>query len=130
VHIYNCSTTSTKLHVGWDYVPSGMTGAQMNLTYSVAVAFFEGHSFIDQYKEEHLADPEIISLISKINVIPDPELDSLGREGRHAIRMELELLDGTVLREERIHARGVRITPSIVAIRFNSSRSYYLKDNL
>jgi len=127
------STTSTKLHVGWDYVPSGMTGAQMNLTYAVAVAFLEGDCFIDQYKEERLEDPEIMSLISKINVIPDSQLDSLGREGRHAIRMELELLDGTVLREERVHAKGSAHNPlnydevttkfrKLVGTRFSSER--------
>jgi aconitate decarboxylase len=100
------STTSTKLHVGWDYVPSGMTGAQMNLTYAIAVALLDGDCFVDQYREERLADPEILSIIAKSKVIPDPELDRLGREGRHAIRMEIKLKDGTMLTEERKHAKG------------------------
>jgi aconitate decarboxylase len=99
-------TTSTKLHVGWDYVPSGMTGAQMNLSYAVAVALLDGDCFVDQYREERLADPEILGIITKVNVIADPELDLLGREGRHAIQMEMRLKDGTVLREDRSHAKG------------------------
>ncbi len=105
-----CST-STKLHVGWDYVPSGMTGAQMNLTYAVAVALTDGDCFVDQYREERLDDPNLLSVISKMEVVPDAQLDGLGRVGRHAIRMEVKLKDGTLLREERTHAKGSAFDP-------------------
>ncbi len=105
-HITIYTTTTTKKHVGWDYVPSGMTGAQMNLAYAVAVSLTDGECFIDQYKEDRLDDPDLQDLISRIQIIPVERLDQLGREGRHAIAMEVHLKDGNVLKGDRIHAKG------------------------
>lgn len=100
------TTTTTKHHVGWDYVPSGMIGAQMNLSYAVAVALTYGDCFIDQYREDQLADPALLDLIDKINIIPTDRLDQLGREGRHAIELEIHLNNGSVLSGNRVHAKG------------------------
>jgi aconitate decarboxylase len=105
------TTTTTKHHVGWDYVPSGMIGAQMNLAYAVAVSLTDGECFINQYKEDRLSDPKLLELINKINIIPVDRLDQLGREGRHAIELEVQLNDGKVLTGNRVHARGSATHP-------------------
>ncbi|TKC18012.1 MmgE/PrpD family protein [Robertmurraya kyonggiensis] len=105
------TTSTTKKHVGWEYVPSGMTGAQMNLAYAVAVTLTDGECFIDQYHEERIADPTLLNLINKIKIIPVERLDKLGREGRHAIELEVHLKNGSVLRGNRVHARGSSYFP-------------------
>lgn len=105
------TTTTTKSHVGWDYVPSGVIGAQMNLAYAVAVTLLDGECFTDQYASHRLASPEVLDLIEKIEVTADPSLDRLGREGRHAIRMEVYLSNGEVLTGNKTHARGSMVEP-------------------
>jgi 2-methylcitrate dehydratase PrpD len=79
------TTNVTKLHVGWDYKPEGMTAAQMNLSYCLAVMALEGEVFVDQFTEEKTTDSRILELIKRIEVISDPDLDRLGQDYRHAI---------------------------------------------
>jgi aconitate decarboxylase len=83
-------TTASKLHVGWDYRPEGITAAQMNLAYCLAAMAREGEVFVDQFTEEKIRDPETLELIRRIHVSPDPELDLLGPDYRHAILCEVE----------------------------------------
>ena len=88
------TTTVTKLHVGWDYRPEGITAAQMNLSYCLAAMALEGEVFVDQFTEEKTRDPKILEFIKRIEVVPDPDLDRLGQEYRHAIICGLETEDG------------------------------------
>jgi 2-methylcitrate dehydratase PrpD len=88
------TTNITKLHVGWDYKPEGMTAAQMNLSYCLAAMALEGEVFVDQFTEEKTRDPKILEFIKRIEVVPDPDLDCLGQEYRHAIICGLETEDG------------------------------------
>jgi aconitate decarboxylase len=92
--------------VGWDYVPSGMTGAQMNFAYAATVSLTDGECFRGQYTKDRLEDQELLDLTSKISVILVKRLDNLGREGRLAIVMEIYLTYGKVIRGGRIHAKG------------------------
>src|SRR5579871_1652440 len=45
-------------HVGWRYVPQGLTSAQLNLPYCVATLLLEGDVFVDQFSEDRVADPQ------------------------------------------------------------------------
>jgi 2-methylcitrate dehydratase PrpD len=100
------STTVTKLHVGWDYKPEGITAAQMNLPYSLAVMAMEGDAFVDQFTEEKVKDPTILGFIKRITVVPDPELDRLGQDYRHAIICQVETKDGRSLERRVDFAKG------------------------
>lgn len=105
------STTVTYHHTSWEYKPQGATAAQMNMQYVVAVTALEGDIFINQFTEEKANDPEIIEYSRKVEVIPDPELDKLGPEFRHAIIAEVKTKDGRAFSERVDTAKGSHKKP-------------------
>jgi len=100
------ATTVTYHHTSWEYKPEGVTAAQMNMPYVVAVTALEHDVFIDQFTEEKIKDPRIIELSRKVKVIPDPELDKLGPELRHAVIAEIKTNDGRTFSERVDTAKG------------------------
>jgi 2-methylcitrate dehydratase PrpD len=105
------STTVTYLHTSWEYKPEGVTAAQMNMQYVIAVTALEGEIFIDQFTEEKVKDPAIIAFSRKVEVVPDPELDKLGPQFRHAIVAEMKTIDGRVFNERVDTAKGSNKKP-------------------
>jgi aconitate decarboxylase len=95
-----------KKNVGWPYRPAGVVAAQMNGAYAAAVRLLEGDAFVDQYREERLADPRVLALIERIAIDHDPALDEGGAAKRHASWVEADLLDGTRLRSFTEQRRG------------------------
>jgi aconitate decarboxylase len=91
-------------HVGWKYVPQGLTSAQLNLPYCVATWLLEGDCFVDQFTQDKVADPERIRQADKVEVRHDAAITALGSKSRHMVRVECELKDGT--RMERTVAAG------------------------
>ncbi len=61
-------------HVGWPYVPQGMTSAQLNLPYCIATLLLDGDAFVDQFTEDKVADPDRIRVASLVAVAEDPEI--------------------------------------------------------
>lgn len=105
-------THLTKEHVGWEYKPESITGAQMNLSYCLAVKVLEGEVFVDQFTEEKIKDSKILKFIKeRIEIIENPELDKLGREGRHTIIMELHTKKGEVFTKRLGYAKGSHVNP-------------------
>ena len=100
------ATTATYHHTSWEYKPDGVTAAQMNMQYVVAVTALEGEIFIDQFTEEKVQDHKIIEYSRRINVIADPELDKLGPEFRHVVIAEIKTRDGRTFRERVDTAKG------------------------
>jgi 2-methylcitrate dehydratase PrpD len=90
-------TKKGQTNVGWDYVPAGIISAQMNGYYTAAVKLLDGEAFIDQYREDRLADPHILELIGRMQILHDPELDAGGAAKRHTVRVEARLRDGRTL---------------------------------
>ena len=82
-------------HVGWPYVPQGLTSAQLNLPYCVATLLLEGDCFVGQFTEDKVADPERMHHAAKVSVRHDPEITARGSKFRHMVRVECELMDGT-----------------------------------
>ncbi len=93
-------------HVGWPYRPAGVTAAQMNLAYCVAVTLLDGECFVDQFADRRLIDPAVIALAGRVNVEEDPAITALGPDARHHVKIEVTLSDGRILFTERRHARG------------------------
>lgn len=93
-------------HVGWKYVPQGLTSAQLNLPYCVATYLLEGDCFVDQFTEDMVADAERTALSERVEVRHDPGITARGAEGRHTVRVEAHLTDGTVVRRTVETARG------------------------
>jgi 2-methylcitrate dehydratase PrpD len=93
-------------HVGWKYVPQGLTSAQLNLPYCVATLLLEGECFVDQFTEDKVADPARMKLAEKVEVIHDPAITALGAKFRHKVHVEAHLNDGTVMKRTVEAARG------------------------
>lgn len=93
-------------HVGWKYVPQGLTSAQLNLPYCVATLLLDGEVFVDQFTEDKVADPARMALAERVEVLHDPEITALGAKYRHKVHVEAHLRDGTVLKRTVEAARG------------------------
>ncbi len=105
------TSTATKEHVGWRYVPGSVTTAQMNLSYIVAVAITDGEAFVDQFTEQRIRDEKLVTLAHRVEVVADPDIDAKGDAYRHAIRLEVVLRDGRVLEDCRESAKGSAAQP-------------------
>lgn len=93
-------------HVGWKYVPQGLTSAQLNLPYCVGTWLLEDDCSAEQFTEDRVADPQRIAQADKVEVRTDPGITARGAAFRHMVRVELELVDGTRLQRTVEAARG------------------------
>jgi 2-methylcitrate dehydratase PrpD len=96
----------TFVHCAWDYKAQGVTAAQMNLFYGLAVMAIDGVAFVEQYREDRLADPLTLDLISRIQAHADPEIDAMGPAFRHAARVTVKTKNGRSFRHEILNRRG------------------------
>ena len=103
------------VNVGWEYKPSTIVSAQMNGYFVAAVKLLEGAAFIDQFREDLLADPRILALIKRIEYLHDPALDLGGGAKRHAVNVEAQLKNGRVLRAYVEQRRGSASRPVPIA---------------
>jgi 2-methylcitrate dehydratase PrpD len=81
-------------HVGWKYVPQGLTSAQLNLPYCIATWLLEGDCFVDQFTEAKVADRERMRVAEKVKVEHDDAITAKGAKYRHMVRVEVFLDDG------------------------------------
>ena len=93
-------------HVGWKYVPQGLTSAQLNLPYCVATWLLDGDCFVDQFTEDKVADPERMRIADKVEVEHDAEITALGSKSRHKVRVVCELNDGSRMERTVEAGRG------------------------
>jgi aconitate decarboxylase len=93
-------------HAGWKYRPAGVASAQMNLAFCAATLLTEGDCFVGQFGEKAVADPGRIALAEKVEVVADPEITAKGSKFRHAVRVAVELKDGSVLKRHVETPRG------------------------
>jgi 2-methylcitrate dehydratase PrpD len=96
----------THVHCAWEYKAQGVTAAQMNLFYGMAVMAIDGMAFTDQYREDRLRDPRILEFISRISATVDPEIEKMGAAFRHAARVTVTTRDGRSFRKLILHRRG------------------------
>ena len=93
-------------HVGWKYVPNGLTAAQLNLPFCVATLLLEGDCFVAQFDEKSVADPRRMALAARVSVLADPAITARGAKHRHAVRVEVHLRNGARLEREEAVPRG------------------------
>jgi 2-methylcitrate dehydratase PrpD len=96
----------TMEHVGWKYVPQGLTSSQLNLPYCVATWLLEGDCFVDQFTEDKVADPARMALADKVEVHEDKAITAKGAKFRHMVHAEVHLNDGTVMKRTVEAGRG------------------------
>ena len=88
---------SSTHHMGWKYVPQGITSAQLNLAFCVAALLLEGEVFVDQFTEDKLTEPRRLALMEKIVMFHDPAITAKGPKFRQMVRVEVTLKDGTAM---------------------------------
>jgi 2-methylcitrate dehydratase PrpD len=96
----------THVHCAWKYEAQGVTAAQMNLFYGLAVIALDGAAFVEQYREDRLRDPRILDFIGRISARVDMEIEAMGPAFRHAARINIETRDGRKFGREILHRRG------------------------
>jgi len=93
-------------HAGWKYRPAGIASAQMNLSFCAATLLLEGDCFVGQFDEKAVTDRRRMALAGKVEVRADPEITAKGSKFRHAVRVEVELTDGSRLERTMETPRG------------------------
>src|SRR3954471_17094784 len=78
-------------HVGWKYVPQGLTSAQLNLPYCVGTYLLEGDVSAEHFTEDTVADPDRMRYGELVEVHHDAEITKKGPKFRHMVRVELHL---------------------------------------
>jgi 2-methylcitrate dehydratase PrpD len=96
----------TYVHCAWEYQAQGVTAAQMNLYYGLAVIAHDGVAFVKQYDESRLHDPRLLAFIRRIAVRVDPEIDAMGPAFRHAAEVSIRTRDGRRLSHRILNRRG------------------------
>lgn len=96
----------THVHCAWTYKPAGITAAQMNLFYNLAVTALAGQVTVAAFTEDRLAAPEIMAFIPRIHAFEDAGLEAMGPAFRHACRMTVVTRDGRRLAHEELHRRA------------------------
>lgn len=96
----------THVHCAWEYKAQGVTAAQMNLYYGMAVIALDGAAFTEQFRESRLSDPRILNFIARISAHVDPEIEKMGAPFRHASRVKIATRDGRVFEKLSPHRRG------------------------
>ncbi len=95
-----------RLHAGWEYKPSTVIAAQMNMQYCVAALITEGEVFVDQFTEEKIKRPDLLALAGKVRVEADDRFESPPNPQRGS-EVTLTRHDGSQTRAEVRFARGV-----------------------
>jgi 2-methylcitrate dehydratase PrpD len=96
----------TFVHTAWDYRPVGVTAAQMNMFYGLAVMALRGDVSVEDYSENTIADPRVLAFIPRIKVFVDDQLEKMGPAFRHAARLTVRTTDGREFRREVYDRRG------------------------
>jgi 2-methylcitrate dehydratase PrpD len=96
----------TFVHCAWKYEAQGVTAAQMNLAYGLAVMALDGAVFVEQFREARLRDPQVLKFIDKVSAHVDPKIERMGAAFRHAVRMVVTTRDGRRFEREVLNRRG------------------------
>lgn len=62
---------------GYAYAPGSALNAQMSARYAIAVALLRGAVLPAQFEPSCMADPEVVRLANAIEIVLDPDLDTL-----------------------------------------------------
>ena len=96
----------TYVHCAWEYKAQGVTAAQMNLYFGMAVIALDGEAFTRQYTDGRLEDPRILAFIERQHAFVDPEIEAMGPAFRHACRTSVTARDGRLFEKLALHRRG------------------------
>ena len=104
-------TRMTHIHCAWEYKEQGVTAAQMNLAFGMAVVAIDGMAFVDQYSEDRIRDPKILDFVRRVDAYVDAELEAMDAAFRHGARVTVHTCDGRTLKTEILRRRGSAEVP-------------------
>ncbi len=87
------ATYKAALDVAGNREASSAAHAKFSLPYVVAHALAHGSVRLDAFSPERLADPQLRSLMGRVEIAVDPEIDA-AFPGKRAARVEIEWKDG------------------------------------
>jgi 2-methylcitrate dehydratase PrpD len=98
---------ATLVRVGWPYVPTTITSAQLNLQYVASILLLENDVFVDQFTAGKHKAQRTMDMVNRVHIVHDPELDQRG-EGRGfgGAPVKVTMKDGTVLEAIGRQRRG------------------------
>ena len=96
-------------HNGWK--PAGPTtaiGAQISMAYVGAAMLVDGEAFVRQFAPDRLESDAVWSVIDRMTILHDPEMDELAKRSNtpRATRLTIETVDGATHDLEILEARG------------------------
>lgn len=83
--------------------PSSSYGAKFSLPYSIAVMLVRGKAGLEEFSDQAIADPAVLSVAEKVRYELDPTIDYPRHFSGH---VRVRLKDGTVLEESQPYPRG------------------------
>ena len=85
----------------------------MSARYCVAAALIDGAVLPPQFTDERMAADDVVSLANRIEIVPDPYLDSI-YPAKYPGWVEVHTADG-VVREDRDNPSGAHDSPNFQA---------------
>lgn len=86
-------------------VATTVAAAKMSIPVATAIAFITGRAGIEQFTVEHLSDPGIAELATKVSIVEDPVLTSQVPAKREA-RVECHTRDGVSRQATVVYPKG------------------------
>ena len=108
--VVHCSEMAHR-HCAWPYRPAGVTAAQMNMPFALAMMAVDRAAMGAQFREERLADPKVLPMLERIVVAPAEEYSKGGDETRHAARILIETASGKTFARETWNRPGSPANP-------------------
>jgi 2-methylcitrate dehydratase PrpD len=97
---------SVVVQCGFTYpAAAGIVQAQMSLQYIVAVTLLEDAALLAQFSEQKIADPVVLELARRVEIVEDPDIDRVYPE-RYANQVEIVLRDGRRFETRVDYAKG------------------------
>jgi 2-methylcitrate dehydratase PrpD len=103
-----CRTAEGPVHRLWEPLEQKRTpptsyAAKFSLPFSIAVMLIRGRAGLEEFSDQAIRDPKILSLAKKVRYELDPTIDYPRHFSGH---VKIRLADGTVLEENQPHPRG------------------------
>lgn len=102
-------STNTLHHCGWPYEADriqSVLSAQMNLRYGIAVIALERKNGAEQFAENKIRDPKIMSFIGRIQVEHEPKFEGEGGRFRVASRLVVRSKDDKEYETTVLYRKG------------------------
>jgi len=91
------ATQATISHGIWYYEPTGLTAAQMNLGFGIAMQIIEGQTFVDEMVDANVDRPDLMELARKVRGERDEKREQAPRNLHRGAEVEIRTKDGRSL---------------------------------